>query len=271
MKSTLKFISIIIFAISIVCAFSGCGKSENSSSTSASSAAQKGYVLQSRELTVLDRFLNDELAAFLDGQETLLFEDGLLAVSAIDVVKEYEKNQVSADQKYYKKSLLVNGSIASINSGLGNEPYVALRGINSFMAPQVHFGKNNVEKIAALKKGQKLSFVCEGAGAIAGIPIFKKCTFADDYAAEKITAIKPKIQEFLSGTDIQSSAISQLIIGTIVVARELPESSTCFTNGSKCSAELQAVVGKDTAKQKMAVVSEELKLLGVKVPPKPSK
>ena len=266
MKDNAKLVSVIISWLFIVFTFSGCAKNENSNST-----AQKGYTLQPRELAVLNNLLKDESAIFLGGGETMTFEGGPLAVSATDVAKEYEKNQVSADKKYFKKSLLVTGSISSINSGLGNEPYIVLRSANEFLSPQIYFHKNNVEKIASLKKGQKLSFVCDGAGAIVGTPMFKKCSFADDYAAEKIAETKSEIQEFLSGKNVKSEVAPVIAIAAITAARGLPESSTCFTNGSKCSEEIAIAFGGDTAKQKMASVAEELKLLGVHIPKKPSK
>ncbi|MDP1659795.1 MAG: hypothetical protein Q8L73_10665 [Methylotenera sp.] len=194
MKEKAKLVNFITFLLFIAFTFSGCSKDENSKEKT-----KKSYTLQPRELAVLDNLIKDETSVFLDGGESLIFKDNLLAVTATDVAKEYEKNQVSADQKYFKQSLLVTGSISSINSGLGNEPYVVLRGINEFLSPQIHFNKNNVAKIAELKKGQKLSFVCNGAGAIIGTPMFNNCSFADDYAAIKVAEIRTKIQKFLSG------------------------------------------------------------------------
>lgn len=38
------------------------------------------------------------------------------------------RNEVAADQGHYGKQLLVTGVVASINSGLGNRPYITLRG-----------------------------------------------------------------------------------------------------------------------------------------------
>ena len=267
MKINLKPIKNVILSIAVAFALSACGKSETNKDSII--AKPKDYTPQAQELIILDRLTTNELVDFLDGQETLLFEEKLIATSAVNVSKEYNDNQVSADQKFYKKRILVNGIIASINSGLGNEPYISLRGENVFMNPQIHFSESNIEKIAKLKKSQKLSFVCEGGGSVAGVPIFRKCIFADDYAAKIIATIKPKVQSFLAGNDIQSDTISQLAIGTIVITRELPKTSTCFTDGTKCSTDIQKLL-KDKIEEKMATVTEELRLLDIKIPQKPN-
>ena len=46
------------------------------------------------------------------------------SVSAQEVASIYEQNQVAGDQRYYGKKLRVTGVVASIGSGLGNEPYI---------------------------------------------------------------------------------------------------------------------------------------------------
>lgn len=269
MKKVLKWIGITLVSLFVL------GMIINANKTPEQKAAdslareqqknlQKKYTLQPRELAVLDFLLKEDSAVFLRGGKAILFEN-VLAVSAIDVAKEYEKNQVSADQKYFEKSLLVTGRISSINSGLGNEPYVVLRGANIFLSPQIHFDKNNAEKIATLEKGQKLSFVCVGAGAVVGSPMFKKCSFADDYAAKIVTETKSEVLAFLSGDNIKSEEVKKLVVGAITIAREIPESSTCFTNGSNCSKEIKVALGSDVLEQKKASVLEELKLLGVLV------
>jgi hypothetical protein len=251
MKKDIRRPSIVIFLLFVVLSFSSCGKSDSSNTIS-----QKGYRLQSQELAVLDALLKNESDVFLEGGDGFLFED-FLPVSASKVASEYEKNQVSADQKYFKKHLIVTGRILSINSGLGNEPYIVLQGGNPFLSPQIHFDRNyDINKIASLKKGQKVIFVCIGGGSIVGAPMFNKSSFANDYAAEKVAKTKSQVISFLSGDKIKSEKIKKIAIITIALAKVLPDSSTNFLND-------KTIMQK--AKQKMASISEELKLLGVDV------
>jgi tRNA_anti-like len=135
----------------------GCEKIESSTSTT-NTAVKSGYTLQHKELIMLDRLLQDEQTAFIEGRDAILFGHKIPFISAYDVAKQYEENQVDADQKFFDKQLQVNGTIESINSGIGNEPYITMRGSNQFLSPQIHFDEGNIEKIASLKKGRRLAF-----------------------------------------------------------------------------------------------------------------
>lgn len=240
------------------------------SPTARGGSSQKGYALTPIESTVLDNVFKEEMSVFLDGGDTILF-DSLVAAPAIDVAREYDKNQVSADEKYYEKSLLVTGRILAINSGLGNEPYVVLKGINAFSSPQVHFGQPDVQRIASLSKGESSSFVCDGAGSIVGTPLFRKCKFADDYAVGRVKSAKSDAIKLLHGKRISGEAIPMLTIGAIAIARELPETSACLSNSEGCVSEIESGFKNGDADQKIAAVANELKLLGIYVPSSISK
>lgn len=265
----LKWVGIAFVVLLFIGAIANKNHPDGSNSTSQSPSPEtsKGYALQPREVALLEYLLKDDVANFSNGYETAL-GTGLLSVSASEVSKAYGDNQVAADQKYFKKPLLLSGKIESINSGLGNEPYIALRGLNEFLSPQVHFQKANIEKISSLKKGERLVLICDGAGSIAGTPMFKSCQFSDDYANQKITKLKTEIYNFLNGKKPSSENIAMLPIAAITIARSLPENSTCFAEGNKCVKELDAVMKDNGFKNKLSAVTLELKSAGLQVPQK---
>ena len=225
----------------------------------------KGYAPQSHEAAVVEYLIRSDAHGFSNGEDSVLGE-GLLSVTAIEVAQAYNDNQVAADKKYFKKSLLLTGKIENINSGLGNEPYIVLRGLNEFMAPQVRFHKANIDKISSLIKSEKLVLVCDGAGAIAGTPMFNNCEFADDYASKEMTKLNAEVSNFLDGRKQSSANAALLAIVGIAYARSLPENSTCFTWGSKCDEELKAVEKGKDFKSKVSTVVSELASAGVKFP-----
>lgn len=270
MKKSLKWVYIsliVVFFIGILANHNS--DSESSLSLSTTTGKPKGYTLQSREALILDYLIEDDMAAFLDGGDTMLSK-GMLSVDAIDVARAYSDNQVAADQQYFKKTLLLSGKIESINSGLGNEPYVSLRGVNQFLLPQVQFHKANVEKISLLKRGGQMVLVCEGSGAIAGTPMFKNCQFSDDYANQKMSDLRVDISKFLEGNIPQSEDVAKLIIFAIVASRLLPDNSTCFVDVRKCnSEELDALLkDEEVFESKEFAVMEELRSIGLKFPEK---
>lgn len=224
-----------------------------------------GYVLKPRESVVLSYLIQDEISAFQDGRSTAFLGKNLVPVSAVEASKAYQENQVAADQKYYQKRLRLTGTIEGINSGLGNEPYVLLRGVNMFESPQVHFQQPNLEKVASLKKGEEIKLVCDGSGSLVGTPMFKNCIFLDDYTNQEIAKIKQQIEGFLAG-EPQSDSIGIIPIMAITAARMLPETSPCFSDISYCKSEFNNFFKKDSDNQKFIPVINELESVGIQIP-----
>lgn len=250
---------LIASSLLAVLTLQACEKSEGKST-------QKGYAPTSQELAVLDFFLKEDADTFVQGGDSMLFKSHI-STTAVEVAKKYTENQVAADQSYHNKNLLVLGTIESINSGLGNTPYVTLRGKSTFQQPQVHFDNPDLSKISALHKGQKAAFVCIGNGAIVGTPMFKDCVFATDFATKKTEKTKAEALNFFIGKAVHDEAIRKISLLSLVVARQLAPSSTCFTGGPKCEKEIQSILSNQAqVKEKMQAVSEELKAAGIGAP-----
>jgi hypothetical protein len=224
-------------------------------------SSQNGYVLNSAEISVLDSLLKNDAATLINGGDALLKRE-LLSVTSVKIAYDYSENQVAADQKYNDKQIFLSGQIQDINSGIGNEPYLLFYGVNQFLPVMAHFKDANVQKIAALKKGQKLNLVCIGNGAVIGAPHFKDCAFVDDYADERVVALKTEINDFLSGNG--SSKISKVVIGAIAAERALPASSTCFSSGSQCINDIKKV-SEQIKKEDYLAIADELNEKGVHI------
>ena len=219
-------------------------------------ATSKGYELTAKESALLDNMATEEANVLGKGGETLIFQS-LLRVSAQDVAKAYDENQVAADQAYYQKQLLVTGAVASINSGLANSPYIVFQGTNEFEGPQASFGgdilsaltssptdPSDVDKrIATLKKRQRISLVCMGAGSVAGTATFSDCVFADVYGAAAAHKINESVRNVLAGREKPSKDSTALAVATLALARILPDNSPCFSrlDSSKCSPDMAKV------------------------------
>lgn len=229
-----------------------------------------GYVLNEKERHILDILLQDDIQAFSKNLVSVL-EQRQQSVSINKIVKAYDENQVAADRLYFKKQLAISGYIAGINSGIGNEPYLLLNGANPFLLPQAHFRYGNTEKIAVLKKGQKIRLACKGNGAIAGIPMFNDCQFAVDYAKQEASKIKLEINMFLKGQGMKSETSTHLSLLVITITKLLPETSVCFNgNQEKCLSKIRVIVnkkeqGQQVLQQEMKKVAGELKKSGIRL------
>lgn len=86
---------------------------------------------------------------------------------------DYKENEVSADNKYKGKRVIVAGVVASINKDFKNTAWVGLRTSNQFMP--IHAEGLGVEQVSKLKKGEVIAVTCTGAGMILGSPFLKDC------------------------------------------------------------------------------------------------
>lgn len=96
----------------------------------------------------------------------------LLAIDARTLFKDYEANEIAADQKYKGKRLRVTGEVESIDSDLIDEPVITLS-TGGFLGVQVRGLSADVA--ASLGKGQTLTVECTGAGEVIGAPMLEEC------------------------------------------------------------------------------------------------
>lgn len=227
-----------------------------------STAAYAGYDLQPNEQAILSNLLAEDSRVFSQGGDSLI-GSGFVNISADEAAKEYEKNQVAADQKYFRKKVILTAVIESINSGIGNAPYLSLKSSgNPFMRPQAHLRKNDIDKIVNLRKGNKIVLVCEGAGSIAGTAMFRNCFFADEVSNNRVEEIKEDIHRFLNGDKAKLDVTPQLVFFSIALARLLPINSPCFkAYGKACENDMKSA--EKNVQSVLPQVASEMKIKGL--------
>lgn len=97
-------------------------------------------------------------------------------VEAVDLWKDYQANEVSADNIYKGKGLLVLGTVDSITKDVFQNVVVRLKSPNQFMGVMATLREDQAGKAASLANGQRVRLVCEGNGAVATIPMLGDCT-----------------------------------------------------------------------------------------------
>lgn len=100
-----------------------------------------------------------------------------IEVTADELLAAYKENELAGDQKYKGKTLLVTGVLDSIQSGMGDTPYLLLKAGDEFefSMPQAHFDKSETDSLVALKKGERIKIQCVGNGEVIGSPMLKDC------------------------------------------------------------------------------------------------
>ena len=97
---------------------------------------------------------------------------------------DYDANEVAADEKYKGKRLEVTGIVARVEKDFTGSVIIQLVARNQFMATRAGMVATPDDRIAKLKKGDKVIALCTGAGRIMGIPMLTNCTLLKAFSRE---------------------------------------------------------------------------------------
>lgn len=89
----------------------------------------------------------------------------VIDITAANLYKAYDENELAADDKYKGKILRVSGKVGNIDQGMFDSLYVTLdTGDYNIFSVQCFFEDSERQKLTALKKGGKATIVgrCEG-------------------------------------------------------------------------------------------------------------
>lgn len=101
--------------------------------------------------------------------------DAILAVTVAQLAKDYDANEVAADQKYKGKKLRVSGSVQSIDKDVFDNIVVHLRATNEFIPAMAKLDDKHEALAASLSKGNKIIWQCNGGGKLIGRPVLNNC------------------------------------------------------------------------------------------------
>lgn len=97
-----------------------------------------------------------------------------IKITARELFKAYDANEVAADSKFKGKPIEITGVVESISSDIANEPVVQLSGGEMFQ--MVHANGLDTATAAGLSKGQEITLACTGAGEVIGMPSLSDCS-----------------------------------------------------------------------------------------------
>ena len=251
---------------------------ENMASSS-NSRTGRHYQLSVKEDKFLGSFVDDEIA--LQPDKVFLFkDDSVIAVTARQVSDAYKQNEVAADRAYYRKTLVVRGSVANTLSGIGNEPVLVLDAGQLLGNPSARFSgtllskrtstpptaTDTARRMATLRKGQKVTLVCIGGGITNSTPSLQDCVFGDEYTRAARQMIKQEIKDVLTGRREPDDMTSYSALISLLVARSVPNTSPCLDHffTESCGKDLTGLFGdSQTELLKAQEVVKEFKARGV--------
>lgn len=105
-------------------------------------------------------------------------EQPAVTISATQLSKAYQDNEVGADQQYKNAALLITGTVKAISKDFTDNIYVTLKGDGgeySLVDIQCYFSDDHVAAASNLKKGQQVTVKGLGDGLIMNV-IVRGCT-----------------------------------------------------------------------------------------------
>ena len=93
-------------------------------------------------------------------------------VSAEEMYREYERNEIAAEQKYKNSAVMVRGIVESIGRDILDTAYVVLSGGDSFLlGVQCYFDDSEAYSLASLSPGQRVTISGVVTGKLGNITV----------------------------------------------------------------------------------------------------
>ena len=86
-----------------------------------------------------------------------------IEITASELYRAYEANEVSADEHYKGKKMAVTGIVGNIGKDILDNPYISLK-VDYFQSVNCYFSDKNNKIISQISKGQKVTIIGECAG-----------------------------------------------------------------------------------------------------------
>lgn len=101
--------------------------------------------------------------------------DGLLSVGAVRLWRDYQENEVAADNRYKGKRLRVTGTVVSIERDADGRPVLHLVSGNPIFLTMATLDRADIPAAAQLKKGDQVVVRCIGDGQTMRMPQLERC------------------------------------------------------------------------------------------------
>ena len=218
--------------------------------------------LDENGLNFIAEGLRDDVnVAMQDGKSTLTKKQALEIsgiqgiVSTTQLAKEYDANEVSADEKYKKKPIIVNGRVQSINKDFMDKPYLVLSGSNMFQTVQAKFDKANTSELSSMKKGQNVQLVCQVDNYVIGSVMLGDCQNLNSYLVRQKDKIKSLGSDIVLGKQSMGEKNDETIRSLYIIGKNLPLDSPCHADiaSKECQSALKNLPEEVKAKVKAEI------------------
>lgn len=229
--------------------FASRHSSESSQGTSGPIATgEAGYQLSDQEQRLLIALLAQDFLAFAKGGDTMadsmLQWEKPIRVTADQIQRDYERNEVAGDKAYRGRALVVSGRIISVDRSLGENYSISLHGgSNMFSSPRAAMADGFTDYLAGLNKEQEIYLACKGNGMLMGSAILKNCQPIEDWAQQQASAYA-KTQGGKISSGNRSQDLMTILCVSVALNPLMDSSSSCFSGrySEECTSDLESAI-----------------------------
>lgn len=169
------------------------------------------YKPTENERKTIDFILNEDVGVLFKGGKSIVGKElGIIYVTAEKLQNEYSANEARGDKNYKGKTIIIDGVVDKIGSGLGDQPYVDLKTKKTFDRPKLYFQKGLEDIAIDLNKNQKVSFACVGNGVVMGSPVLVNCVSREYFSERLIESVGNEISYLSTGGKTKDRLINKI-------------------------------------------------------------
>lgn len=134
--------------------------------------------MNSVEKDLFKTFVKDDIYMAVDGGEAVFakYIPKIIVTNADTIQREYESNEIFADNKYKSHNIVINGIVKKIRKDAWNNLVIDLiGGSNRFIYPKVQVNKNYIKWLSQVKINTNVYLVCSKSKSIASSTYLSNC------------------------------------------------------------------------------------------------
>jgi hypothetical protein len=197
--------------------------------------------LNKTELEIFKVIVRDDFYTSVDGGKAAFskYLPKIILTNADKIQRDYEKNEIFADQKYKNKKIVVNGIVKKVRKDFMNNIIIDLEGgSNMFINPSVYINNNFIDWVAQININTNVYLVCEKSKVRATNVILSNCIPSYSWARLQADKLINNLNNINKKEFKQIKGIIQKIIPY------LNKEGSCFKNKNhdKCLNEIMSVI-----------------------------
>ena len=237
----------------------GAGASAVHASQIAAPATPSAPQIDPQAVQVVKKFIGEDLVGWAVGKKAEFAEwhannMGMpVRVSAIDLSRSYDANEVAADNAYKDRTLWITGTVEAISKDAFDRPYLVLQGAQMFHEVHASMDNSALNEIATWRKGNIAHLVCKGDGMILGSPMTSQCVTVQMAVDQAKKTENAWIDSFFAGKEGGRDELRVMSALVYIWATKLPAESSCHkTIDNACRKEFEKgmqLINADVIKQ----------------------